>query len=752
LNSLNFLDKIVIPIQTANGLRSLISDPEDLTKVSTISSFGGAGIPAEQDTANYLNTYRTISYIYRAVNIIAQSVSQLPIVIERKVGDEWVDMSDSPDFEIFKAYNEFQTKEQFWQAAIILLELTGESPWILQRSAGGKIEAMYPIASSFLNVFPANDFQVSHYEFVSGSGTRIRLDGDDIFFMKFYNPTNPVRGLSPLSAAKEDIVLDLDATATSQAIFKQGVRPSAVFSSEDAINDKFWNRLKQELRTEYAGVNNSGKPIMLDHGMKFQKLAMNNKELMGLEYSQKTKDTIMEVYGVPPILMSQFKEASVLANADVQLRLFWESTITSLTTLLNGIFTERLIPQITNQKDVRFRFNLSGIIALQPDMDSLGKRYQDGAKIGAVSPNDYREDILQKPRIDDPAMDQYYLPLNVIPVGEEVDGGSSEPGTKALLDFSNAIESLKDGITPAEIGANIDRTMDNFFIEQGRAAANGSIQRIVIKIGGRFQKKLVKLFTAQEQEVLRNLRANKGYRLQSIMEKEFGLKIGFREEGFKTWIHDDYDVHGDQGSFQVIKYSVDGVMFDLDEWNAAFMKAGQEDIADAFYIAAGELSDDLNDTFAESARSEEWLGQRTTEYASMVNGTTADRINSLVAQGLADGLTVDQMADRIEKYFENNKRMRALRIARTEMVTAGNSGRNESMLQSKKVAKKMWLSARDGDVRTTAGDDHVTMDGTVVGKDESFTGHEGMYADFPSSPNERCFVIPRLVTKKPKKS
>ena len=89
---MNLLDRFLLPIQLTHNLKSVISEPSDLSKVASI--FPGIPIPPESNTADFEETYKTVSYVYRAANVRAKSVAGLPHLIEQKVGDEWVDITD----------------------------------------------------------------------------------------------------------------------------------------------------------------------------------------------------------------------------------------------------------------------------------------------------------------------------------------------------------------------------------------------------------------------------------------------------------------------------------------------------------------------------------------------------------------------------------------------------------------------------------------------------------------------------------
>ena len=726
---MTLLDRFLDPIRSANGIE--VKNLGDLKTYSTVDSFGGAGVAPPYDTQNYEETYTTVSYVYRAVNAIADAIVQLPIQIQSQVKDEWLNVTTS-EFEVLSSYNDFMTGEEFWQRTIISLELTGESFWLLKRDARGFIVALFPIPPSCMDVHPKNDFQVDYYTFhPSQGGGAIRLEEKDVFFIKFPSPANGIRGLSPMSAAKADIVLDQSAVISSQRQFSQGFRPSGVFSTDQNMSKAVWERLLSYLQKEYSGSVNTGKALMLTDGLKWEQLSLSNEELQYLGQRQWSKDVVGVVYGVTPVIMMQFKDASVLANADVQVKLFWEQTIKPLTVKLEAIFTDFLLPQISHRKGLRFKWDFSSISVIQPDQNKVVERFERGFKVGGVTPNQMAE-ALGLPRSKDAGMDLHYIPMGMIPLEQ----------SGANLMVNDKPEDKKPEKTPEEVeddkylttllrksnksmGMEVDEDEPSFIMQKfnvriKKAEAFGSMNRNIVSVGHKFKPVLLDLLNQQAKEVLDNVRADKGMTVQGYC-KSVGIK-------FKK-VHE--------------KYTVEGVTFDYEEWAKKFEEAGQPFIAMAFRQAALDLADSIGEEFwVENPASVAWMNKRDHDYAQMVNGTTRDDINRIIARSLEENLTTVELAKSLEQYFNNNNSVRAIRIARTETVVATNAGRIDAMKQSNRIKDHMWLSQRDSDVRDIPGDDHTALDGTVVKVGASFPGNGGSDSAFPSSPNERCLTIP----------
>lgn len=87
-------------------------------------------------------------------------------------------------------------------------------------------------------------------------------------------------------------------------------------------------------------------------------------------------------------------------------------------------------------------------------------------------------------------------------------------------------------------------------------------------------------------------------------------------------------------------------------------------------------------------------------------------INNITAQGIEQGLSIDQIEDMIEDSIRNEWKIKskfnARRIARTEVISASNKGAVEGAKSSSVPVKKVWLHSPGKDERTWHADLHLT--------------------------------------------
>ena len=724
---MGILNKALDRVRIAQGLQP-IAVPQEKAINPNIVTYNPetslqSSVKADPSSAQYQLIYSIQATVYRAVAVISSNLASLPFQLFKKTskGDAKEDFTRDKVFDIFRNPNPWMTSYDFWEATAGYLELTGECPWALVFS-GTRLEMIIPLRPDKIEIVPSATEQISHYLFNNGDGTKFEIPKDELIMLKYFNPLSDLRGLSPIKAAQLDIELDLRATSANKSMLEQGARPSGIITTNESLSDHIWHRYRQEFESKHTGELNRGKIMFLDSGMKWQQVGMTQEELQYMQQRQWTKDTISEVFGVPPVYLMQFKESSVLANAEVQYKLFWTMTMIPKLTKLSRIITKELIPLLLADDEMQFRFDYDDISAIQPDKKMMTDRFDAGIKNGSVSPNDFREHILDLPRIPDEAMDQYFIAANYIPVSAASIMERPEPGGGG-----------NSSTTPEKEGEETAKMIDEYI---DRISEKESLSSSVQEMVGHINKNNITI----EEKVYIIKAENMIDRLEKTVVKDFSkvlIKLMNRQMAEV--------LHGLSTRKALTKFNPDDVNIDLDKWIIEYEAVGGSFIETALGIGVDSLAGDIGGSFTvtdPSAR--RYVKKRTYVYAQMVNGSLYKKINTILSTGIEGNFSIERMSELIQNFFLEQQVMRAFRIARTESVAGGNFGRN-GIMKNQGIKYHMWLTTRDPLVR----DHHASLDGVIRKVGASFpvtSEYLGFSAEFPSDINERCFTIP---TKKP---
>ena len=106
------------------------------------------------------------------------------------------------------------------------------------------------------------------------------------------------------------------------------------------------------------------------------------------------------------------------------------------------------------------------------------------------------------------------------------------------------------------------------------------------------------------------------------------------------------------------------------------------------------------DIDTDTSEMKNYLDNEGLKHAKGINKKTAKELNAILVASRAEGLGANAVAERIMQRGILTKE-RALKIARTETVSAVNFGHLQSAQQSQVVTGKKWLSALDESTRET---------------------------------------------------
>lgn len=139
------------------------------------------------------------------------------------------------------------------------------------------------------------------------------------------------------------------------------------------------------------------------------------------------------------------------------------------------------------------------------------------------------------------------------------------------------------------------------------------------------------------------------------------------------------------------------------------------------------------------------LMARAEAWTNLTGDTVYSNVADLIARGVQDGYSLQQMMDALEEFGVGNPE----NIARTEVLGSLNAGRDDAYRESGVVEGEEWLATQDDRTR----DSHAEADGQTVGIDEQFTLHGAsgdVKLDYPGDPQGppeeicqcRCFLLP----------
>ena len=669
---------------------------KDFGKVGTSlagAEFGaGMGINPLQSTSDFLRTYATMQWVYTAVWQIQSNLSRLNLKFYTGQGEDKEEIVN-PVYNIWNKPHPFESQFMFWATTWGSLELTGEFFWYVVRDNENAIpQQIIPLRSDRMRIIPDSQEYIKGY-IHSINGVDIPFEPWEIFFMRYYHPTKDYRGMSPLEAAKNDIILDLNSTEWAKSFFKNGTRVSGILETQGTLDQEVFERTRKQFNETYPGASNAHKTVLLESGTTFKPISSSPADVEFVGQKKLTKAAVCSVFGVPPILMMDLSDSSVLQNTEIQNTLFWESTLTPKMIMLQQEINSELLPAF-GIEGAYGEYDVSGIEALKENRESKEKRYWQGFGKAAVSPNEIRQDVFRKTPIDSPEMNATYLPVNLLPAGVVESGKLYGKITKG--------EGDEEKVRTAKWRVFVSR---------------------VVPLERKLTADIAKQFRELKKEVIKNFEKTK-----SITLIDGDLLIKYKN---KT---------KDAGES----------LFDDIEWIEKFNKTAMPSIAAAIEMGGLKVLEDLLESTVYDITDPfviQIIKDRLDLFGVNVVGTTRKQITKEISAGMNAGESIEDISKRLSKKFNQMEKSRAPRIARTEVVTGFNAGNMDGMRQSGVVDEHEWLTSRDGNVRETHefAEDGSLMDGQRVKIGEDFplvSAYTGWSRQYPSDYEERCTTLP----------
>jgi HK97 family phage portal protein len=630
--------------------------------------------------------YTQLPIVYAAINAKAKRIARTPIVFYRAGSDRTVD--SHPAIERFRKPSPMLTRALFLQALVINKDMSGE--WFvykdqdLQRGVPRNLW-VYP-RGVYEPMQLNNTFQ--GWEVRPSGKTPFRATNDEVIFDRYYHPFDEVRGLSPLEAAWIGLDTEYEARRYNNYFFKNDATPGQTYTTDSMLTDEQYERLKRDLIDDMEGVEHSHSAKLLDNGLKPVTASLSQKDAQFIEQMGLTLHDICAVFGVDPAVIG-FEAESKYASAKEARRYFWTDTLIPEMRSIE----ERLNDGFFRQYDIEMSFDTQNIEALAY---TVVERVEAAEKLVGMgfSPNEVNErlDLGFEER---PERDEIRQP----PQPMQLEAPKTE-GKEYVIGADNA---------PAEGDVNT--------AEANKAYRAKRWKEVTDKVNptiGNLRKQLRTYFHDVEGKILRELFKQIGENAitKDIQEEVDVAVIGaaVNADKLERIVTDFITQGGKVGYESIVQQSFDVVPANVMQY---------------VKTRGGRIKE-----VAENARLD-------------IQQSVQDAIEEAINEGMSEQAAADLLTEKLKgKMKQLDRRTRT--IARTEVHSAFSAGRQEAMAETK-PDKKLWISARDSNVR----DSHEHLDGQQVGWQEKFKGFHGslQYPLDPSAPPEevincRCIVEP----------
>ena len=305
------------------------------------------------DTQEQVRHYK--HWVYASVRAISAKVAGTELAVYARRGDAVEEVTDPshPLIRLLDEVNPFQTRYGLWESTVMFLELTGNAYWYVAENRMGVPAEIWLVPSQKMRVVP------DRREFIRGyvcrhEGGEVTFSRREIIHLKYPNPRSLYYGRGPLQAAAASVDTHEKLKKAEWAAFDHGVLSDLTLETDQQLSSAVIERLRSQVNRKYAGPENAGRPLILEAGLRANRISLSPREMAFLRSSRATRDEILGIFGVPAAVtgLSEDVNRSVAEAMDI---IFARYCVDPKLRLIEAQLNQDLVRRFDGRLFCRFR-------------------------------------------------------------------------------------------------------------------------------------------------------------------------------------------------------------------------------------------------------------------------------------------------------------------------------------------------------------------------------------------------------------
>lgn len=355
------------------------------------------------------DTALTYSAVYNAVSLISGTIASLPLNLMQSKGDKKVIVDDRKLYHVMHdEYNPLMTAMQGREILMAHVLTWGNGYAEKVVNGLGEIVELWPITPN--RVTPEMKNNELTYRIKMPDKSDIYLPRERVLHIAGLG-FDGFQGYSVVSMARKSIGLGMALETFGALYFGQGTHPGVVVSHPGQLSANANDNLKKSLIEGYSGLGKAHRLLLLEEGMKLEKLGIPPNDSQFLESRQFQIPEVARWFNLPPHKLKDLTKSS-FSNIESEQISFVRDSILPWLVRLEQSFNCQLLTKsdrsLSGYGRLYFKHVVEGL--LRGDSVARGTFYRDMFNIGVFSINEIRsfEDL-------DPVEggDIHLVPLNM---------------------------------------------------------------------------------------------------------------------------------------------------------------------------------------------------------------------------------------------------------------------------------------------------------------------------------------------------
>ena len=335
------------------------------------------------------NKAMLLSAVYRCVEVISDSIAQLPCEPYRLDSDGCkIKFTKHPTYNLLnREPNTNMSKFTFMKTMVVSMLLTGNAYAYIDRDEKGNAKALYYIPTELVTILKPQTIK----DTISYSITGMKNVVEDCNMIHILNFTSDgYEGVSTLTYARKTLGLSMDAENNAEGFFKGGANVAGILKCNSPLTSKQMETLKSSWNSAFNGSTGTPNGVaVLDADLDFQSVTVNPSDAQLLETRQFNVIDICRFFGVSPVKAFDLSKSSYNTIEQMQLA-FLTDTLQPLLEKIESEFQRKLYKP-SEKDNITVRFSTAPL--LRADKQSQANYYNTLFQMGVMTINEIRKEL-----------------------------------------------------------------------------------------------------------------------------------------------------------------------------------------------------------------------------------------------------------------------------------------------------------------------------------------------------------------------
>lgn len=257
-----------------------------------------------------------VSTVLACVKVIADGCATPALGVFRQNADGTRERAiNIPEWRLLnRRPNEWQTSFEWRQLMTAHAVLTGSALSIKVKGLNGRVRELIPVEPGKWDVRKVSRYEV-RYRCYDEFGLIGDFGPEDVFVLNGLQ-INYAEAHDVIKLARSAIGLAMATERSQEAMHKNGLRPSGLYTVEGNLNEEQHARLTKWISDRLSGPSKAGLPFVLDRSAKWVSTAMTGVDAQHVETRRLQIEEICRIFGVFPIMVGHADKTATFASSE----------------------------------------------------------------------------------------------------------------------------------------------------------------------------------------------------------------------------------------------------------------------------------------------------------------------------------------------------------------------------------------------------------------------------------------------------